>query len=315
MIHAFSSVLSNDTSGDLWNALTTETKAGRFEIFSREVFVLPQIQQKQSILSPNITGAFAGMGDDIRPLEELGGDGECETSWYGTSKVIKENNLMVLYQAEGDKSLLEPNSIEAICRTEEKTMAVLREKELCGGCLNNDQCLAPVSLIFMLRLIYFGNGFDMDCSELAQAYEGCVQDIFTKELLQCAHELRAASGTLGNGTSCPGFGLMPHLVDANFGVGGNSFLQYSTSYIHTSQSDPFDLYEERQSFGGNGSESDELASVTFETRSGVFLGKTIDAVVRNEAVSSRFLPDSFYVADCRLILTGQFHFYFHLFRS
>lgn len=180
-------------------------------------------------------------------------------------------------------SLLEPEAIEAVCSAEVESMNVLQEKNLCGGCSNGD-CLSPMSLSLMIQ-IYINGGLIMSCSELVEAYKS-VQDVFIKDLIQCANELKADKwayfSELGPNSSCPSGGIAPLLLDSEFGVDGNSFLKYSSSIYHTSLSDESELFHTTKSFNFFNT---ELFKVAFDNRSYKFREFTIDSYVQSDLVS------------------------------
>ena len=80
----------------------------------------------------------------------------------------------------------------------------------------------------------------MSCSELAKDYKS-VQDVFTKDLIQCANELKADKcayfSELEPNSAFPSVGITPLLLHGKFGADGNSFLEYLSSIYHTSRND------------------------------------------------------------------------------
>ena len=126
---------------------------------------------------------------------------------------------------------------------------------------------------------YLDGGGDMSCSDIRQAYQS-VQDVFTTDLILCANELKANSGDFGENSTCP-LGFTAPFVDAEFGVDGSTFLRYSSSFFHTSESDLFELFQESKSFGYG---SDNLLKVTYDTRSQNFRNFSIDEVVMFDLV-------------------------------
>jgi hypothetical protein len=267
IIDAYASALFNDTSGDTWEKLTTDVVDGNvdvvYSILSTPVFLLPFAQDSTPA---------------ARHVKRSLTEGECDLSWYYSDDVFLENNLMAVWTAEDETSLLHPNAIEAICNSEEETLAVMREKKLCGGCSKEDECLPPSSLVFVIKK-YLNTTEGITCSEFAKLYE-TFQDDFVADLILCVNELKDSLQPISLISACP-IGLTTFAVDTDFGVGGNSDLQYTTSIFHTAQSDPLQLFQARSSFSYG---SEEVVRGIYDNTSQNFEELIIDEAIMKDLV-------------------------------
>jgi len=151
-----------------------------------------------------------------------------ENNVYAIWKVEPENDAVPTISALDKKVLLE------ICVAETNSLKLLKDEGACGGC-DGDACLPPHSLLLVLRGEISG-GFDMSCAELMNAYTSDVQSQFTQKLVTCTNQMRDTwdpnAQVFDDLSSCPDY-FMVNLIDANFGVNGNTKLRYTSSYFHT----------------------------------------------------------------------------------
>ncbi len=258
-----SEALFYDATGEVWEKLTAQNPRGYFFLAERlaEPFALPRAGNTTELYSPSL------------PLMT---NETCGESSHSYLKVFENNNMVALWEA-GENSLLDPDVIEGICDAEEQTLMMLKDKSFCGSC-SEGQCLQPLSLTLVLRK-YIINGEGMNCPEIRQAYES-VEDKFTNNLISCVNEMKISLGLVGDDTKCP-LGFHPVLVDAEFGVNGNSFLRYSTSYFHTFESDQLELFQEMKSLNYD---TDGHFKVSFDTSKSSFQEFTINEVVMVDMV-------------------------------
>jgi len=284
MIENFTNVLFNDSDGDEWEYLTSTVQEGYFYLrdsILRRIPLDPEDIQLHSSSSESRTRT--------KTRHLLQDSQICDSSWYSSPNVLQSDNVYVLWKSTREgQSLLRPDSIQAICSAEEKTIEILEEKKLCGSCSSTEQpCLSPLSLILVLRQ-YIPGGEGMECSDLASEYSK-IQESFTQDLVHCSNEWRSTFGkTIRNtnsnstvSTKClPGFS--PLLLHKDFGVDGWTFLSHSVSYFHTAGSDGFELFAAHAEFGHGSAEGSVTG--TYETNTSLFSELTIDSYVGPDLV-------------------------------
>ena len=104
------------------------------------------------------------------------------------------------------------------------------------------------------------------------------------------NELKSSLQPISLISTCP-IGLTPFAVDADFGVDGNSDLQYTTSIFHTAESDPLELFQARTSFGYG---SEDLVRGIYDNTSQNFVELVIDEAILKDLVR-RTMPIFIYV--------------------
>ena len=184
------------------------------------------------------------------------------TEFYET--MLSKDNLFAVYEAQGAKSILDPEVLfDQICEAETKTHEVLKEKNVCSKCDGEDQeCLAPVSLVWLLRLNY--GRMESSCSELKEFYTTAIQEQFTDTLYQCTSDvLESYDSTTQtyDAPNCP-LGFQVSMIDTEFGVDGNRFLKYSSSYFFTYTVKEKKLYKVRSKYATTDS---NIVSVAYDT--------------------------------------------------
>lgn len=190
-------------------------------------------------------------------------DDSCDsTKFYST--MLSKDNLFAVYKVQGTKSILDPDVLfDQICEAETKTHEALKEYDVCSKCDGDDQeCLAPVSLVWLLRLNYGRMG--SSCSELKEFYTTAIQEQFTNTLYQCTSEVLESfdsTSQMYDAPSCP-LGFQVSMVDTEFGVDGNRILKYSSSYFFTYTIKERKLYKVRSKYGRTDS---NVVSVAYDT--------------------------------------------------
>lgn len=183
-------------------------------------------------------------------------DDTCDTSWYNNyEQVLNEDNTYAVWKVQpgldaSTLSALDKEVLEQICESEVKTLAVMKEANVCKKC-SDGNCLPPHSLVLLLRNKL--NNHQSTCKELMDLYTSQVQEEFTSQLYNCTVEylenFDASTLTPGNSPSCPE-GFIPNLVDFFFGKDGNTKLRYTSSFFHTFEADVNKVYQVYREFDG-----------------------------------------------------------------
>lgn len=193
---------------------------------------------------------------DRRKLE---GSGSCDTSWYKDRNFLKKDNLFAVWKVEPDNdsstlSALDKDALSEICVAETNTLEFLEEKGLCSGC-DNGKCLPPHSLVLLLRDRIDG-GADMNCDQLMNSYTTSVQTNFTTQLVTCTNQMKTSYNPNtkqfeSDISACPE-NFHVNLVDASFGIGGNTQLRHTTSFYNTASIEREKLYKEWENLDTGG---------------------------------------------------------------
>lgn len=253
LVDAKRSALFYDEDGSAWSDAQNNLARGYIELEGRRRLS----SNHQTTTSTSMVKYFQknvfGYGNTkisshVRNLE---GEGEetCDSDSFYSSvdETSFEDNLYAMWKVQPDddvatKSILDNDILLKICQAETNTLEVLdklqaTDSTTCTVCSEaSDRCLPPHSLIMLLRN-YVADGADKSCSDLMDLYTAAVQEEFTTSLVDCVNEFRdqwdpASQTLIGETSSCPS-NFLPHLVDAGFGINGNTDLRYSSSVFYT----------------------------------------------------------------------------------
>lgn len=161
----------------------------------------------------------------------------CDTSWYSETMLLW-THLWPIWKpklTDDPNVLLSQNVLLDLCLSEERTQQVLIEKGLCFGC--TDGCLPPYSIVFFARLS-LQNGFNLDCSQLAEAWADYNEEDpqFEQELHECASFVAGLSSIddlFETNFMCPAM-FVPVLFDKHYDKTG--VVQYTSSIFATKYS-------------------------------------------------------------------------------
>jgi hypothetical protein len=229
----------------------------------------------------------------------------CDLSFYSE---FNKRNLAPVWKIKDDKdsstsSILDSNVVREICIAESNTQQYLEDNDLCDknrGCLMEDMCLPPYSIVFYARLMIdngfdmndTNGGFDMDCNELANAWtpelQQSVQKTWMKRISILKEEFKNKKGDNDNDEDSDSdtdesnneshleeaqqqqypYGYYPALVESNFDITGIS--KYTSSifdtYIQNSTStNMYDLYESNKNFDRGTSSKNSLIEGVYDT--------------------------------------------------
>ncbi len=221
-----------------------------------------------------------GDGEGLGSRRKLIIDGCNADKYY--SNLLAKDNLYAVYKTDSEKSILDSDVLFDICESETATQQVLEEKGLCGGC-DDSQCLPPHSLLLVLRLSL--NGLDLSCSELKERYTASVQENFTNTLVKCTQGIYESydsiTRTYVTPDVCPPL-FQVNLVDQSFGIDGENFLRYSTSYFITYSKDKKKLFKAKKNFSYTDT---NLVSTTYDTFRETLSEAYIDSLLIGDMVS------------------------------
>jgi len=141
-------------------------------------------------------------------------------------------------------SALDPDVLHDLCVSERHTQALLEDHGLCFGC--NDGCLPPYSVVLYARLKVDGDGFNMDCRKLADAWAP-LQSKYEKRWTKCIHDMtEAKTGVEGPmPKSCDPYFTVA-LVDESFPSTGR--VEYTSSVFMTLHDKKQELYDLRSQY-------------------------------------------------------------------
>jgi len=174
-------------------------------------------------IQENVASGFVNIGTYGRKIMEVESDQSCNSEWYSLRGQSNQNSLLAVWKANSELSILDTNVLIDICKAERRTVESLEEHDFCRLC--ESSCLAPFSLVTAIS-IHLALDDGATCEDFIAAYSPKQSEI-TQSLVTCANARRTSG-------SC-NFSLFgTHLVDADFGVQGNTVLKFSSSYLYTS---------------------------------------------------------------------------------
>jgi len=190
----------------------------------------------------------------------------CSGSWYGSSKMLDpdEINMVSVRKIMGVNSALDADALYEMCISEEHTLDVLSENDLCHKCAvenelswdddstkDQERCIQPYSLVRLARLYmrsksgFFELGTEhlvpsVSCDGLKRFWTTTVQRKFEEILLECTQSMlektQLKPATNADYSLCDDFPMMTaSLVDDQFVETGR--VQY-TSSIFATKNDP-----------------------------------------------------------------------------
>jgi len=189
-----------------------------------------------------------GGGDgENRPVLSLD-DFDCDLEYFTDGSMFNASRLWPVWKVQSTRmsSAVDPTVLRVLCNSEAETQKILEDNGLCIlGCNNNQNCLPPYSLVFLVRLLLsmeLGT-FEMmnvDCNEMMDAYTRQAKMFPTEvenDLLECAAALETvAFADLEDGlpSECPP-GFFPSMVDSLFTESGD--VRYTSSIFATEDDD------------------------------------------------------------------------------
>jgi hypothetical protein len=227
----------------------------------------------------------------------------CDASWYFSPSLHNESRLWPVWRIESPhtpektrkahnkgalvsgrygSSILNANSIHAICTAEQKTQNVLVENNACFGCEESKtpKCLPPFSIVLLVRA-WVDGGFSMDCDQLASAWE---TRYYTQELhgqlVQSASDLHQMQrhNAVNRIPDFSSNALLAPLLDIYFGSASplssddgevpefENRLLYSSSIFATREEDVDLLFSIRHQFSRATQESNGLLTGAYDTQ-------------------------------------------------
>ncbi|KAL7545432.1 hypothetical protein ACHAWF_008778 [Thalassiosira exigua] len=250
---------------------------------------------------------FSQAGDRRLRKEDIAPDSYCNGTWYGSSSMVNPrslnlNSIWKTKDADAPNpaiSAIDADALYELCLSEEKTLEVLEERNLCYKCPVNETslgCLQPYSLVWISRLFlgYISNGSidpqilvpSISCDTLRSQWTAPIQEQFAYILTQCSNYMLEIAElkpkTNGTFSACTVPILAATLVDSEF---VNTGLVKYTSSIYATKGDKSTVKRE------------------YETdSSGIFL---------NDREDSLFQGEFYEVAFNSMYSTGKQGFYEH----
>lgn len=293
VVDAKRSSLFYDEDGSAWSDAQNNVARGYIELEARRR--LSSDHQTTTTMVDYFQNNIFGYGNTRISSHgrKLEGEETCDTdSFYSSADLtFGEDNLYAMWKLQPDddvatKSMLDNDILLKICVAETNTLEVLDKLEAtdsstCSGCSETSgRCLPPHSLVLLLRN-YVADWADKSCSDLMDLYTAAVQEEFTASLVKCVNEFRdqwdpATQTLIGVATSCPSI-FLPHLVDAEFGINGNTNLRYTSSVFYTDDMEAY--YKGRDDFDGS---DGEILSGVYDTTYGSINEKYVDILVQSD---------------------------------
>ena len=232
----------------------------------------------------NIVRGYLQLEDRDNEDETEEGEDQCDASTF-YQKMLMQDNLFAVYEAQNSKSILDADVLFAICEAETKTNEILEQNNVCG-CEGDDVCPAPASLLFVLKL-YYGDA-NASCSELKEYYTSDIQEQFTDELVQCTSDILSTYDSTTKSYDAPNCptGFQATMVDEEFAVDGNKVLKYSSSYFFTNEIEDEALFDIRPQYAQT---DNTIVQSTYDTLWEVQNTIYVDSVLLADMVSGEIL--------------------------
>lgn len=193
------------------------------------------------------------------------GFGSCDASVYNSKDFARRARLWPIWKSISGESLLGANQLYEICVGERNTLQLLSERGLCFGCKSESDCLPPLSIVLLARLVV-SQSVGLTCEELRDAWSPFQASTET-QLKTCIADIKetASYGSASVNSlpiSCP-FGFSPHMVDSNF---ENQEPLLFTSSIFVTDSDKLrELYASNGRYDRGGKEVEAAYDTQKET--------------------------------------------------
>lgn len=163
---------------------------------------------------------------------------QCDVSTYSDPGFFVGKKLWPVWKVTDDSaSAMDPPLLQEICEAEQVVQTMLHREGLCYGC-NNGQCLPPLSIVLYAR-VKVGNGFELNCQELAEAWAPH-QAEEEEEWRACVKHQETATDFRKERGPCSTF-FSPSMVDNLFAQTGR--VAYTSSIFVTNNTMDKDIYD------------------------------------------------------------------------